>query len=365
MAGKLLNLLALTSVALYASIYIATPVNALSSGHHHLNRQISHEIIAKRNKLNSNVKRCKQRPPTSISVSSVISSSIPTSSVVISTAPVSSPKPSSSAAQAPSPSKTVSTTPSSTPTSTGNGGNKKVGLAWANGPTSDLQFYATGAVNWVYSWDPYTPDPDNKYNLEYMPMLWGPDQVADFESVVKAGYAKYILGFNEPNEPGQSNLDPHTAATLWQQHIEPKRALGYQTCSPATSSNPNGFTWMQNFFDACNGGCTVDFICVHWYDVQASDFQTYVEKWHTTYNKDVFITEFAPQNFNGGAQPSVGDIWNFYQTVMPWIQQTSYIKGAFPFGFMHDMSNVNIADQLMATSGQPNDLGYYIINGDY
>ncbi len=32
---------------------------------------------------------------------------------------------------------------------------------------------------------------------------------------------------------------------------------------------------------------------------------------------------------------------------------------------MHDMSNVNIADQLMATSGQPTDLGYYIINGNY
>ena len=66
--------------------------------------------------------------------------------------------------------------------------------------------------------------------------------------------------------------------------------------------------------NACNGGCTVsglfgalsnpdndcysyqvDYMCVHWYDVKASDFQTYVEKWHSIYNKDIFITEFAPQ----------------------------------------------------------------------
>ena len=92
-------------------------------------------------------------------------------------------------------------------------------------------------------------------------------------------------------------------------------------------------------------------MCVHWYDVKAADFKTYVEKWHSIYNKDIFITEFAPQvslvarscilerllmtelqNFNGGGQPSTGDVWAFYQEVMPWIEQTSYVKGAFPFG---------------------------------
>ena len=36
-------------------------------------------------------------------------------------------------------------------------------------------------------------------------------------------------------------------------------------------------------------------MCVHWYDVKAEDFKTYVTKWHDTYNKDIFITEFAPQ----------------------------------------------------------------------
>lgn len=36
-------------------------------------------------------------------------------------------------------------------------------------------------------------------------------------------------------------------------------------------------------------------MCIHWYDVKAADFEAYVEKWHNLYNKDIFITEFAPQ----------------------------------------------------------------------
>lgn len=49
----------------------------------------------------------------------------------------------------------------------------------------------------VYTWSPDTPDPSHKSGLEFMPMLWGPNQVEDFESKVIAGYASYILGFNE------------------------------------------------------------------------------------------------------------------------------------------------------------------------
>ena len=61
-------------------------------------------------------------------------------------------------------------------------------------------------------------------------------------------------------------MSPEDGASLWKQHIEPKRALGYQTCSPATSSNPNGLTWVQNFLTACDGGCTVSIIRWQYHD---------------------------------------------------------------------------------------------------
>ena len=51
-------------------------------------------------------------------------------------------------------------------------------------------------------------------------------------------------------------MDPTWAATVWKQHIEPKRSKGYKTCSPAMSSRPNGFQWMADFMKACDS-CTV------------------------------------------------------------------------------------------------------------
>ncbi|KAI0692653.1 glycosyl hydrolase catalytic core-domain-containing protein [Cytidiella melzeri] len=360
---KVANLLAITWLALLTFPSTFTPAMALSAGHQHLNRQLPHGQVAKRTAAKrDNSKRCKPKS----------SSSSPTSTSVLSTAtqaPSQTIVDVSSSTESVPTSSTSSQTPAPTSTSqsaTSANGSGKIGLAWPNGPDSSLQYYATPSVGWIYSWGPSNPDPSHKYALEYMPMLWGTKQIEQFDQTVKAGYANYVLGFNEPNEVGQSNMDPTYAASVWKEHIEPKRALGYKTCSPATSSNPNGYTWVQNFLKACDGGCTFDMVCVHWYDVKFEDFQTYVEKWHDGFGKDIMITEFACQNFNGGAQPSDGEIWSFYQQAMPYIMNTPWIRAAFPFGFMPSMGNVNPADQLMnAGDGKPTALGAYIIGGKY
>lgn len=43
---------------------------------------------------------------------------------------------------------------------------------------------------------------------------------------------------------------------------------------------------------------------LHWYDVKAEDFQKYVLDFATTFGKPIWVTEYACQNFNGGAQCS-------------------------------------------------------------
>lgn len=64
-----------------------------------------------------------------------------------------------------------------------------------------------------------------------------------------------------PNEVGQSNMDPTWAATVWKQHIEPYCQAGYKCATPAMSSRPNGFAWMQTFMDNCQG-CTVSIMLI-------------------------------------------------------------------------------------------------------
>jgi hypothetical protein len=175
--------------------------------------------------------------------------------------------------------------------------------------------------------------------------------------VVVNGYANTALFINEPNEAGQANMSPQDAVGLWNQYMEPLRAQGYRLGSAATSSNPNGLTWMQNFFSACNGGCQPDFMAVHWYDVSTQNFKDYVNLWHTTFGKNIWVTEFAFQNFNGGAQGSLGDIQGFMGDVTSWMDQQSFVEKYCWFGAMHDMTNVNPLNSLMQADGSPTPLG--------
>jgi hypothetical protein len=97
-------------------------------------------------------------------------------------------------------------------------------------------------------------------------MLWGKNQIDQFTSTIENTLASKqvtsILAFNEPQQSGQSNMSPEDGASLWKQYIEPLKARGYRLGSPAPSSAPNGKTWLQDFLNACNGGCTVDFIAL-------------------------------------------------------------------------------------------------------
>jgi hypothetical protein len=46
---------------------------------------------------------------------------------------------------------------------------------------------------------------------------------------------------------------------------------------------------------------------IHWYDTTPSNFQSYIENFHQQTGLDIWVTEYACQNFNGGAQCSDSD----------------------------------------------------------
>lgn len=103
-------------------------------------------------------------------------------------------------------------------------------------------------------------------------MLWGDRQIQQFQELVVKGYANCVFGMNEyvftpqthfnssnssrPNEVHQSNMPPSHGAYLWKTYIQPLKDQGYRLIAPATSSNPNGMTWMKEFMKECDG-CTV------------------------------------------------------------------------------------------------------------
>lgn len=369
-ASKLLNLLALTSLAVLATTFNAQPVAALShaGGKPHLNRIVpgGHEAIAKKKRgING---RCKPRSSSSIAAAAQTPAAAIAVSVGISagiSAPATSsvaPPPAPTTSAAPAPSSTPAPAPAPAPVNSA--GKGKVCISWnsENDPSS-LANVVSENTGYLYTWSPWKPT-DNILGLNFAAMLWGPSQTSPWDQLVVPGYANIALALNEPDEPSQLNMAPGDAAAFWQQQVNPRAQMGYDIWGPAVTSSARGEQWMDDFLSACGGNCQFTHNALHFYDTDPQAMINYIEHWYQKYGKPIVITEFACQNFGGGAQCDQDQIWKFYTTVIPWMMSQDYVTALCPFGFLEDMGNVNPLNQLMK-GGQLTDLGKYVVYGPY
>jgi hypothetical protein len=170
-------------------------------------------------------------------------------------------------------------------------------------------------LNMFHLWDCLIPDAVKNSGVPVSIMLWSnsQDRVSAFLQHAQPGYATHAYGFNEyviatcfflrplnlslflrVNEPSQAYMSVEDGVSAWNSYIRPLASQGYTLGSPCTTSAPDGFDWVTNFFSQCGGDCGVNEVTVHWYDVKFEDFQTYVEKW-AGFGKPLRITEFACQ----------------------------------------------------------------------
>jgi len=90
-------------------------------------------------------------------------------------------------------------------------------------------------------------------------------------------------------------MSPQRGAELWRAHVQPLKVQGIRLGSPAPSSAPSGKTWLQDFLGACGGDCTVDFIALHWYGINSTQFVGYLQDFHSTFQRPIWVTEWACQ----------------------------------------------------------------------
>jgi hypothetical protein len=133
---------------------------------------------------------------------------------------------------------------------------------------------------------------------------------------------------DRPNGSGQANVDATSACQLWREQFAQLRDQGIRLGSAAPDSAPSGKQWLIDFNNVCPDAqpdfCSLPLSILlsptkeaerltqkvvradvlHWYDVKAEDFQKYVLDFATTFGKPIWVTEYACQNFNGGAQCS-------------------------------------------------------------
>jgi len=151
---------------------------------------------------------------------------------------------------------------------------------------------------------------------------------------------------------------------MWTQYIQPLHGKGLRLGTPAPTSAPDGKTWIQEFMSLC-ANCTVDFVALHWYDVNATAFQEYIEDFHNTFHLPIWVTEWACQNFNNvDDQCSYEDIQQFLAQTQSFMDNVSYVERYAWFGAMENLQGVNPDDALMTSSGKINELGVQYIGGN-
>jgi hypothetical protein len=189
-------------------------------------------------------------------------------------------------------------------------------------------------------------------------MLWGAKQIGDFQNLVKQGYATKVFGMNEPNQVGQSNMSPGDGAELWMRYIQPLKNEGYTLISPGCTNAATAKPWMQDFLSACTD-CTVDAFAVHVYTNSFQEMIDYLKDFYNTFQKPIWVTEFACNDFSNGSCP---DVYEFMGKVQSFMDQTDWIHGYSAFGVEHNMVGVHSADQLLDGDDQPTALGSFYIN---
>ncbi|CAK5263775.1 unnamed protein product [Mycena citricolor] len=185
--------------------------------------------------------------------------------------------------------------------------NPKRGIALVQSSDADLPKGSGGQCSWFYNWAA-SPPAGYPRSLEFVPMLWGHQDSGIFVQTVRQLGASTVLGFNEPNEYGQSNIGVPEAVQMWKAYIQPLKNSGVRLGSPAVSSGPSGLPWLVNFVASCSG-CSIDFVVVHWYGEGATNFINYLASVHAQIpNKAVWVTEFACTSGNPAGRFVLGSI---------------------------------------------------------
>jgi hypothetical protein len=197
-------------------------------------------------------------------------------------------------------------------------------------------------------------------------MIWGyggidQEKVDELISLKEEGRIRYLLGFNEPDGAEQANMTVDQAVEKWSL----LESVGVPLGSPACV-NPTG-TWMKDFMQrATNQGLSVDFVTVHWYGgPNAQSLITKLEEIYNLYGKPIWITEFAPADWNAVSTQdndhTPQEVMTFMQAVLPQLEDLGYLDRYAWFSFNQD-SPQGTSSALFDLDGNLTPLGEFYAN---
>ncbi|KAH7081894.1 hypothetical protein BKA63DRAFT_389907, partial [Paraphoma chrysanthemicola] len=237
-------------------------------------------------------------------------------------------------------------------------------------PSDDTIWLSTPSPpTWYYN---YATSPSPAYttsSMHFVPMLWGAglsDTGTPFYDTIKAQISRganitHVLSFNEPDAGhaiGGSNISPALAATRWKAELEPLRSLEIKIGAPSVTGGESGWVWLDEWFAACIGGCTPDFMTVHWYgnyEGLMSHLGRVTARWK---DKEVWVTEF------GYPGQGVEETRAFVEKAVEGMDRWKNISRYAYFGaFRANVSNVGPNAAMLDKDGKLTDVGALYLGG--
>ncbi|KIM26569.1 glycoside hydrolase family 128 protein [Serendipita vermifera MAFF 305830] len=247
----------------------------------------------------------------------------------------------------------------------------KAGLGWNNPPDISMRpFFRTSKIGWHYTWSSWPNGQAS--NLDFVPLLWGPEDIDTWTTAVttrlkpmfQSKAITSVLGFNEPQEVGQSNMTVAEALPLWMEHLQPlKTQYGVRLGTPATSSAPSGKNWTSDFLAACRNqtGCSVDFVALHYYGTNATTMINYITDFHETFQLPIWVTEWACQDFTPEDEQCDQEHTSLYMNItQTFMESTDWVERYSWFGALVD-NPVTPTNDLLTNSGNITALGQQYI----
>ncbi|AEV87534.1 RNA polymerase subunit sigma [Actinoplanes sp. SE50] len=210
---------------------------------------------------------------------------------------------------------------------------KGVGVWKFTGSAAALKDVRAG---WYYDWAAQNDDVPGPTGVEFVPMIWGRQNVTGATLRQAKSEGRVLLGFNEPDMGGQANMSVEDALAAWPQ----LQATGMRLVSPAVAyGGDTAGGWLDRFMAGAEAKkLRVDAIALHWYgsDFSAaavSQFLGYVDAVHQRYGKPIWITEFGLMNFSGSPKyPSDAQKVAFIEGATAGLQKRSYVERYAWFG---------------------------------
>ncbi len=214
-------------------------------------------------------------------------------------------------------------------------------IGWAG---SDINHVNASNASWSYNWWHTPPQGIANSNAEWIPLIKYGNNFQNKLDIV-AGYndVDTVLLFNEPEREDQSNISVNDVIALWPQ--AQATLPNHTLVSPAVSDNAEGQAWLADFMGQVearnsngnlNDDLRVDAVAFHWYGGSnpnnplgaASTFLNRVSYYHNTYNRPVWITEFAlhdwADNYSDEAYLEANRI--FLEAVIPELESRNYVQ---------------------------------------